>query len=252
MPFLCTVVKQIYCGRGWEESFKCDSWEKKPLRLTKRLHFGELNQLNGCGRVEQEAGCVHRAEELSGKRLGFSCQGWIFYLSFHFIGEALTRRSLFLIFQSRFSSLKCFALSQFSTFSSLFFFFYFGPITFSCSDPILNYFPFSKLLNSRQTERHYRLRWEKTGRWFKVYFIAPQGILRRKEVIIRPCLKDLTYRMKPSLCNLSVLNHTGSRVHYNTSLQSGWAPWKQVEPWEWDLKQKKTLKPRQLRLVVLF
>lgn len=133
-----------------------------------------------------------------------------------------------------------------------FFFFYFGPITFSCSDPILNYFPFSKLLNSRQTERHYRLRWEKTGRWFKVYFITPQGILRRKEVIIRPCLKDLTYRMKPSLCNLSVLNHTGSRVHYNTSLQSGWAPWKQVEPWEWDLKQKKTLKPRQLRLVVLF
>ena len=30
--------------------------EKKMLRLTERLHFGELNQLNGCGRAERKAG----------------------------------------------------------------------------------------------------------------------------------------------------------------------------------------------------
>lgn len=46
-------------------SLRCDNWEKTQLRLTERLHFGELNQLNGCGRAERQAGCVHRAEELS-------------------------------------------------------------------------------------------------------------------------------------------------------------------------------------------
>lgn len=58
-----------------EESVSNVTAQKKLLRLTERLHFGELNQLNGCERVEGEAGYVRRAEELSGKCLSFSCQG---------------------------------------------------------------------------------------------------------------------------------------------------------------------------------
>lgn len=97
---------------------------KKLLRLTERLHFGELNQLNGCGRAAREAGCVRRAEELSGKCLSFSCQGWTFFLSLCFIGGALTRCSLFLIFQSRFSLLSVLlSLSVLSFFFPMPFFF---------------------------------------------------------------------------------------------------------------------------------
>lgn len=137
---------------------------KKLLRLTERLHFGELNQLNGCGRAEREAGCVRRAEELSGKCLSFSCQGWIFFLSLCFIGEALTRRSLFLIFQSRFS-----LLSVLLSLSSLLFLpcasFYFGQITFSSSAHTLTFISFFSI--TQQTDRQ-TPRWGKTGPRFKV------------------------------------------------------------------------------------
>lgn len=142
---------------------------KKLLRLTERLHFGELNQLNGCGRAEREAGCVHRAEELSGKRLSFSCQDWIFYLSFRFIGAALTRRSLFLIFQSRFSLLSVLLSLASPLFLLYSFFFPFGQITFSSSAHTLTYsFFFPQTLDGRQTDRQtdtqpVRVRWDKAG-----------------------------------------------------------------------------------------
>ncbi len=64
-----------------------------------------------------------------------------FFLSLCFIGEALTRRSLFLIFQSRFS-----LLSVLLSLSSLLFLpyasFYFGQITFSSSAPTLTFISF--------------------------------------------------------------------------------------------------------------
>lgn len=75
---LCRVVFYVlplnrFTVEEAEESVSNVTAEKKKLpRLPERLHFGELNQLNGCGRADREAGCVRRAEELSGKRLGFS------------------------------------------------------------------------------------------------------------------------------------------------------------------------------------
>lgn len=139
---------------------------KKLLRLTERLHFGELNQLNGCGRAEREAGCVHRAEELSGKRLSFSCQDWIFYLSFRFIGAALTRRSLFLIFQSRFSLLSV-LLSLASPLFLLYSFFF--PLVKSLLALLLTLWLIASFflkhsMADRQTDTQpVRVRWDKAG-----------------------------------------------------------------------------------------
>lgn len=150
---------------------------KKRLRLTERLHFGELNQLNGCGRAEREAGCVHRAEELSGKRLSFSCQGWIFYLSFRFIGAALTHRSLFLIFQSRFSLLSVLLSLASPLFLLRSFFFPFGQITFSSSAPTSTYsFFFPQTLDGRQTDGHSASQSEmrQSWTWFRGHFQMPR------------------------------------------------------------------------------
>lgn len=133
---------------------------KKLLRLTERLHFGELNQLNGCGRAAREAGCVRRAEELSGKCLSFSCQGWTFFLSLCFIGGALTRCSLFLIFQSRFSLLSVLlSLSVLSFFFPMpFFLFWSNHFQLFCSHFYFHLFFLNHSTVShsdRQTKRHW-------------------------------------------------------------------------------------------------
>lgn len=151
---------------------------KKLLRLTERLHFGELNQLNGCGRAEREAGCVHRAEELSGKRLSFSCQDWIFYLSFRFIGAALTRRSLFLIFQSRFSLLSV-LLSLASPLFLLYSFFF--PLVKSLLALLLTLWLIASFflkhsMADRQTDRHSASQSEmrQSWTWFRGHFQMPR------------------------------------------------------------------------------
>lgn len=147
---------------------------KKLLRLTERLYFGELNQLNGCGRAAREAGCVRRAEELSGKRLSFSCQGWIFF-SFLLLYWWSSDPSLSLShFSKSIFSLKCSALSAFS---SLCLFFILVKSLSALSAPTLTFISF--FLNHSAADgptdtQPVRPRWDKTGPRFKASLSIPR------------------------------------------------------------------------------
>lgn len=142
---------------------------KKLLSLTERLHFGELNQLNGCGRAEREAGCVCQAEEFSGKRL-LPRLNLFFFLFLLYWWSSDPSLSLSHFSKSIFS-LKCPALSLLF-FSFLYLFFYFGQITFSSSAPALTFISlFPQSLCCRQTDwwtdtQPVRPRWDEAGpRW---------------------------------------------------------------------------------------
>lgn len=111
------------------------------------------------------------AEELSGKHLSFSCQGWIFFFFFFlsflcFIAEALTRHSLFLIFQSQFSLLSVLrSLSSTPFLLYLLVFSYFGQITLSSSAPTLMFISFFSItqLQTETDGQALRPRWNETG-----------------------------------------------------------------------------------------
>lgn len=144
---------------------------KKLLRLTERLHFGELNQLNGCGRAESGEGSWMRPPGWRAlrKRPQFLLPR-LNLLSFFLLYWCRSDPSLPLShFSKSIFSLKCSAFSRFSTFSSLFLFFPFGQITFSSSAHTLTYsFFFPQTLDGRQTDRQtdtqpVRVRWDKAG-----------------------------------------------------------------------------------------
>lgn len=145
--------------------------KKKLLRLTERLHFGELNQLNGCGRAERKAGCVRRLKSSQeNASVSLAKAESFFPLSFLYWWSSDPSLSLSHFSKSIFS-LKCSALSQSSAFSSLcLFFLYFWSNHFQLFCFYFDFhLPFSQSLYRRHTDTQpVRPRWEKTGPRYKV------------------------------------------------------------------------------------
>lgn len=145
----------------WQLRGGCSVWQ--------RLHFGELNQLNGCGRAEREAGYVWRLKSSQENTLvsPAKAESVFFFLSFLcFIAEALTRHSLFLIFQSQFSLLSVLrSLSSTPFLLYLLVFSYFGQITLSSSAPTLMFISFFSItqLQTETDGQALRPRWKETG-----------------------------------------------------------------------------------------
>lgn len=178
---------------------------KKALRLTERLHFGELNQLNGCGRAEREAGCVRRAEELSGKRPQFLLPRlnlFSFFLLYWWSSDPSLPLSPF---SKSIFSLKCSALSLssplFLPYTS--FFFILVKSLSALLLPLWLLSLFSQSLYSTQADTQpVGARWDETKLDWRSHGVNAQELYS----LLEPIRIALTY----IYLILFILNHTGS------------------------------------------